>query len=340
MRSASLFSGALGLDLGLEAAGFHAVAAVESDRHAAATIRRNRPGVEILTDAFDQATLARLKELGPFDLVCGGPPCQSWSHAGKRLGLDDNRGLCIPRFIDIVALLSPEFVVMENVHGLMTASIDGEKGAVVRMATDRLSRMGYAASVILANAADFWTPQSRKRVVILARLGGPAPSLEQTHAQSQQPDLFMGAPLLAKWLTLKDAIGDRPKGDCAAYPESKARFFRMIKPGQDWRSLPEAEQEAAMGNAIRSGGGRTGFFRRLSWERPSPTLTCSPLGKANAFCHPDEVRPLNVAEYARVQGFPDSWRFEGPLMARYRQIGNAVPVQLGEAIGRALSESS
>lgn len=334
MTIASIFSGAMGLDIGMNQAGFNTILAVENDKHAINTIKTNRPQIPIITDAFDPNLIEIIKNIHT-DAIVGGPPCQSWSYAGNRKGLDDHRGLCIPRFIEIIKAIQPRLVAMENVLGLLTASINDEKGAVINSCRQSLEEMGYHTTIEIANSANFGTPQTRCRVVLLASKTKTT-HLVPTHAAMQQLDLFIETPALPKWKTLKDAIGDHPNGNCAKYSPARERFFAMLKAGQDWRDLPHQEQIKAMGNAMKSSGGRTGFFRRLSWDKPCPTLTCSPLGKANAFCHPDETRPLNVAEYARIQGFPDNWVFKGPLMSQYKQIGNAVPVQLGEAIGKAL----
>jgi DNA (cytosine-5)-methyltransferase 1 len=332
MRTASFFTGAMGLDIGLERQGFETVVAIENDRHAQATIKANRPNVPILSDIF-ALNHEELLSFGPIDLVAGGPPCQSWSYAGNRKGLEDHRGLCIPRYLDIIEIIRPRLVVMENVLGFLTASIDGVKGAMLPYVTRRLNAIGYATSAKTANSADYGTPQCRHRIIIMGSLNGKAPCLVETHAKE---DLF-GLP---QWRTLKDAIGDKPIGDGARYSPNRLRFFKMLKAGQTWRNLPKHLQAEAIKGAFYSGGGRTSYFRRLSWDKPAPTLTCSPTQNSTGLCHPDEDRPLNIAEYARIQQFPDDWIFCGPLSARYRQIGNAIPVGLGEAIGIALSKST
>jgi DNA (cytosine-5)-methyltransferase 1 len=328
MRIASIFTGAMGLDIGLERQGFETAIAVENDRHAQATIKTNRPNIPILSDAFT-ITPKDILSNGPIDAIVGGPPCQSWSFAGKGLGLDDPRGLAIPRFLDIVIAVRPKFVVMENVMGLASALINGKKGAMLTFIFNKLSLSGYSVSINKINAVNFGTPQSRNRIIFLAHLNGPAPLMVTTHADSS----IFGVP---KWRTLRDAIGDYPKGEGIKYSQSQLKFFSLLKAGQNWRNLPLELQRDAMKGALKSGGGKTSYFRRLSWDKPCPTLTCSPVARINSFCHPDEDRPLNVAEYARIQQFPDDWKFEGPLMAKYRQIGNAIPIGLAEAIGKSL----
>lgn len=331
MKTLSLFTGAMGLDIGLEKHDFHTVVAVENDKHAQATIRLNRPNVTIFPDAMNLPVNEILEKFGSFDAVVGGPPCQNWSYAGKQLGLNDPmRGLCIPRFIEIVKIVLPKFVVMENVQGLLTASIDDEPGAVVKSFCSSLENLGYKISVKLANSADYGSPQTRKRVVILAQLNGPAPQLKPTHANE---DLF-GLP---QWLTLKDSISNLPPSAGAKYAPSQLKYLKLLKAGQNWRNLPANLQEEAMGGAFHGEGGRTRYFKRMSWDKPSPTLLCCPTQKSTCLCHPDEDRPLNLKEYAKIQGFPDDWQFCGSVAAQYKQIGNAVPIQLAEAIGKALT---
>ncbi|MCR4318004.1 MAG: DNA cytosine methyltransferase [Planctomycetes bacterium] len=115
-----------------------------------------------------------------------------------------------------------------------------------------------------------------------------------------------------------------------------ASFFQHIPPGGNWRNLPQNLQELALGKSYYAGGGKTGFFRRLSWNEPAPTITGRANRKGSAICHPDFVRPLSVRECARIQGFPDAWKFVGSMSSQYQQVGNAVPVHLGAAIGKAL----
>ena len=129
---------------------------------------------------------------------------------------------------------------------------------------------------------------------------------------------------------------DVPLSDGQKYPEKKARVLDMVPEGGDWRNLPLEVQKSYMGGSFHLGGGKTGMARRLSMDEPSLTLTCSPAQKQTERCHPLETRPLTIREYARIQTFPDSWGFQGTLSDQYKQIGNAVPVNLSFAIGRSL----
>jgi DNA (cytosine-5)-methyltransferase 1 len=143
--------------------------------------------------------------------------------------------------------------------------------------------------------------------------------------------------------TVRDAIYDlrRNPGPHSEYTPEVARFFAMVPPGGNWRDLPKPLQRKALGEATHAaGGGKTGFFRRLSWGRPSPTITGRANRKGSALCHPEAVRPISVRECARLQGFPDEWDLCGSMNRQYLQVGNAVPVQLGEAIGKSILAAS
>ncbi|MFS1773300.1 DNA cytosine methyltransferase [Prevotella histicola] len=144
-------------------------------------------------------------------------------------------------------------------------------------------------------------------------------------------------------MTLNDAfkqgelyLTDVPKSIGVKYPEKKERVLDLVPQGGDWRNLPDDIAREYMGGSYLLGGGKTGMARRLSMDEPSLTLTCSPAQKQTERCHPIETRPLTVREYARIQTFPDEWQFAGNMTAQYKQIGNAVPVNLSWAVARAV----
>ena len=350
----SLFSGAMGLDLGLERAGFQTRVAVESDPDAVATVRANRPGVHVFDRPIEDVStedilrMARLG-VGELDLVAGGPACQSFSTAGKRRSLDDPLGQLFYKFMRVVEEARPRFFLMENVRGLLSAAVrhrplaerggehpplkdDEELGSAFEKLTARLKESGYYVVFDVLNAADFGVAQTRQRLVILGSRDGvqlsmPAP----THCAEPVPGL-------SSWKTLREALQgfheDEP--EYIEFVPSRRAYFRSVPAGGNWRDLPDLTRSQALGSAGDSWGGRTGFFRRLSWDAPSPTLNTNPDYKATALCHPEETRPLSVGEYARIQGFPDDWTVNGSTRAKYRQLGNAVPVELAAALGRAV----
>jgi DNA (cytosine-5)-methyltransferase 1 len=339
----------MGLDLGLEAAGFQTAGCLELDKKACATIRRNRPDLPLVADDIRNWTGDKL--LSAFNLkrdevgfIAGGPPCPSFSTAGKRQAFNDPRGQVMFDFLRIVNEIRPPFFIMENVRGILSASLthvplsrrNGKtaegRGSVLKMLSATFDDMGYTVSVELVNAANYGTPQKRERVVFLGSRSGFQPTMPAA-GYSRTESLFC-----PRWRTLWDAVEhlDDPAPEFIPFSKNRLRFLRLLKEGENWRSLPPHMQAEALGGAYTSTGGRVGFFRRLSFNEPSPTLPTSPVQKSTCLCHPTELRPLSVREYARIQQFPDNWIFEGSTADKYRQVGNAVPVGLGYAIGNAL----
>ena len=338
----SLFSGAMGLDLGLEAAGLRIAVAQDVDRWCVETMRRNghtaidgdiRNWVvsdskcRFLTDA------AGINPKNVFAVV-GGPPCQPFSTAGRRLGSEDARGQLYEDFVHVVRAIKPRFFIMENVKGLAsmpTLADDADSPPLLQTILAAFEAAGYKTVHGVLDAVHFGTPQFRERLVIVGSRDGediflPAPSHFPFH---QDPAL--------RWRTLAAALeglGD-PGAHASLSPQAK-RYLALVPAGGNWKNLPPNVAKEAMGGAFESGGGKVGFFRRLNWHEPSPTLVTTPNQKATMLCHPTELRPLSVREYARIQAFPDDWIFEGRLADAYRQIGNAVPVPLGRALGQML----
>jgi DNA (cytosine-5)-methyltransferase 1 len=344
----------MGLDLGLERAGFRIAVAVERDPYAVATIRRNRPDVPVIHRPIEDVTTEEILDAAGLEpgepvVVCGGPSCQVFSTAGQRRSLDDPRGTLFEQFVRVVEETEPRFFVMENVRGLLSAAIrhrplrergpgypslarDEELGSALRVVTSELRSLDYYVAFDVLNAADFGVPQIRQRLVFLgSRDGEPIRIPKPTHNEHGKGGLH-------KWRTLKDAIGslDEDRPEFYRFCPAKEKYLRQVPMGGNWRDLPTAAKKRALGRAYDSWGGRSGFFRRLSWDEPSPALTTRPDSKATTLCHPTELRPLTVGEYARIQEFPDHWEFSGLVRKKYEQVGNAVPLGLGEAIGGAL----
>lgn len=357
----SLFAGAFGLDLGMEQAGFQTVNVVEIDPDAVKTIALNRPQLSecavprdirqvssqtLLEEAGRNLGIGTPLRAGEVDLVTGGPPCQPFSTAGKRGSVGDPRGSLFMDYIRIVEEVQPRFFVMENVKGLLSAPIrhrpheqrgpgfpplelDEMQGSALQVVLAQMKRIGYEVNYGLLNAADYGVPQVRERVIFIgSREGQPVTLPLPTHSENRTSKL-------PQWRTLREALEGLvdTQPEYIPYSESRLKYLRLLKAGQNWRYLPDDLKKEAMGGAYNSGGGKVGFYRRLSWDKPSPTVTTSPHQKATDMCHPEELRPLSVREYARIQTFPDEWLFYGATASKYRQIGNAVPVQLAKAIG-------
>lgn len=339
----SFFSGALGLDLGMERVGIEPLLYCENERKCRMTIQAMRPGAALIGNitrysAEQVLEMAGLARGAHVDLVFGGPPCQAFSTAGARRAFDDARGNAFLKYLEVVAQIQPSYVVIENVRGLLSTPYPEApggapvKGGALRLVLKRLAEAGYTVSFNLYNAANFGAPQVRERVVLIGKLGGPKVAyLAPTNAQHGE----FGLPA---WRTFREAVAglDEASMHHAEFPERRLKYFRLLKEGQYWKDLPRELQAEAMGKAYALPGGKTGFYRRIWFDRPCPTLVTSPTMPATDLCHPTQDRPLSVEEYKRVQGFPGDWRICGDLASLYRQVGNAVPVPLGEAIGRAV----
>lgn len=352
MNYISFFSGALGLDLGFEEVGFSPLLYCEFDKKCQQTINKNKPEVPLITDIRDYDAKKVISEISKsskseVELIIGGPPCQAFSTAGARKSFDDERGNVFLHFLKIATDINPKYIVIENVRGLLSAVYShkeeetGEvlngKGSALDFIIKYLEEKGYGVTFNLYNSANYGVPQIRERVVIIAcRDGYKMPYLEPTHSQNGEHGLL-------PWKTLREAIGNINKENnklCATFPEKRLRYYRLLKSGQNWKNLPEELQKEAMGKSFYLGGGKTGFLRRLSWDKPSPTLVTSPTMPATDLAHPDEDRPLSVAEYARIQQFPENWFFAGNITDQYKQIGNAVPIGLGKAIASLIMKHS
>ena len=339
----SFFSGALGLDLGMEEAGIEPLLYCENDRKCRMTIQAQRPTAALIGDINDYTSaevlsMAGLAEGEGVDLIFGGPPCQAFSTAGARRAFNDARGNVFLKYLSLVEEISPTYVVIENVRGLLSTPYPEKKGGkavkggALKLILRHLAEAGYAVSFNLYNAANFGAPQIRERIVMIGKKGSKKVGyLTPTNS-------FDGECGLPKWKTFGEAIKglDDKSLHHASFPEKRLRYFKLLKEGECWKDLPEELQEEAMGKAYALSGGKTGFYRRIRFDRPCPTLVTSPVMPATDLCHPVQNRPLAIEEYKRVQGFPDDWRICGNLMDVYRQLGNAVPIALGRAIGRAI----
>lgn len=329
----SLFSGAMGLDLGLELAGLNICMAQDFDRACVATANANNRvmlGGSIVDILSQDPTCNILLSMAntireEVFAVVGGPPCQSWSTMGKRLGFEDPRGLLVWSFFQVIDAIRPRFFIMENVKGLYFSP--GREAVI-----DKAQELGYHVVDGILDAVDFGVPQFRERFILIgSRDNEPIFLPRPTHFQTHQCSAM-------RWRKLRDALENLEEG-CQTYMRfspNRVSLLDKIPPGGNWRNLDACDALAGMGKALTSGGGKTGFFRRLSWEEPSPTLTTSPAQKSTMLCHPEYSRPLSVQEYARIQQFPDDWKFAGQLNQKYRQIGNAVPVGLAKALGDVL----
>ena len=317
-----LFAGAGGLAVGLEKSGLKCVALNEIDKWACQTLRNNRPNWRVLEGDIKDYSFTEFKD--KVDVVTGGFPCQAFSYAGKKLGLNDARGTLFYEFARVVYEVNPVICIGENVRGLLSH----DKGKTLAGMISILDEIGYQVVPIeVLKAIHYRVPQKRERLILVG--------------VRKDVDIDFSYPKPHKKIyNLKDALKkgelfncDVPKSKGATYPEYKKKILDMVPPKGYWRDLPIDVQKEYMGGSFYLGGGKTGMARRIGWDEPSLTLTCSPAQKQTERCHPEETRPFTVREYARIQTFPDDWKFAGSTAQQYKQIGNAVPVNLGQELG-------
>lgn len=354
----SLFSGVFGLDIGFLAERFNPKLALDLDRDAVNSVKENLPGLPCLGEDISKVTTKDLLNeaglgVGELDVLTGGPPCQPFSTAGKRASMGDPRSSPLKEFIRVVKEARPRCFVMEEVEGLLSARVnhvplnerggrrlseDEKKGSAFNKVLSMLDSTGYKYWWGTLNAAEYGAPQVRKRLIFIGLRDGTPEPPRPTH--SKVPERPMGREPLEPLTTLWESTLDLQSEEHTYSPwtEKAYRYMKLIPPGGNWRQLPEDIKPEAMGGAYRSGGGKMGYFRRLPWDEPSPTVVASPNHKGTMFGHPEKMRPLSVEEYKRVQGFPDDWGLPGSTHAKYKLIGNAVPVHLSHAIAKKVRE--
>jgi DNA (cytosine-5)-methyltransferase 1 len=310
-----LFAGCGGLALGFENAGLDCELLVEIDKTAVETLKKNRQSCKVIVDDITNVKFKKIKA----DIVAGGFPCQAFSYAGNRRGFEDTRGTLFFEFARAVKEINPKIVVGENVRGLERH----DKGRTLSTMINVLEDFGYLVSHKILKAQYFDVAQKRERLVII----GVRKDLNKDIAFPKEKNYTV---------SLREALRAVPKSFGQNYTKQKKTIMQKIPQGGYWRDLPQPIRKKYMGGSYYLGGGKTGMARRLSWDEPSLTLTCNPAQKQTERCHPSETRPLTVREYARIQSFPDSWEFSGSMSAQYKQIGNAVPVNLGYYIGKTI----
>ena len=320
--SVELFAGAGGLALGLEEAGLYHVMLNEFDDVACKTLRTNRPNWNIVEGDIHNIDFSEYKD--KVDVVTGGFPCQAVIYAGKKLGFEDARGTLFFEWARAVKEIQPKICVGENVRGLLSH----DNGKTIKGMIDVLTELGYRVlSPQVLKAIYYRVPQKRERMILVGIRNDIS-----TEFFYPQPSRHI--------YTTRDALKKGPLFDCDVptsegekYPEKKRKVLDLVPPGGYWRDLPVDIQKEYMQKSYYLGGGKTGMARRISWDEPCLTLTCAPAQKQTERCHPEETRPFTVREYARIQTFPDTWKFEGSMSRQYKQIGNAVPVNLAKDIG-------
>lgn len=317
-RTLELFAGAGGLALGVENAGFDTIALVEIDKDASDTLKANRPKWRVLN--CDIASISGLDledyfgiKSGELELLSGGAPCQSFSYAGKRLGLEDARGTLFYHYAQFLKKLQPKMFLFENVRGLLTH----DNGRTYKTIIAIFEQAGYTVQKEVLNAWDYGVAQKRERLITI---GTRNDLTNEIHYTFPKPHKYKPV--------LRDILLDCPKSEGTPYSEYKRKIFELVPPGGYWRDIPEDIAKEYMKSCWNMEGGRTGILRRLSLDEPALTVLTSPSQKQTDRCHPLEPRPFTIRENARCQSFPDDWKFCGSIGSQYKQVGNAVPVNL------------
>lgn len=359
----SLFTGAGGMEIGLEKAGFQTKVCVEIDADCRATLAANRPDWNLMEHmpagevgdvrkvTGKQLLMAAGLRKGEVGLVTGGAPCQPFSNIGKKRGkLDPKNGDLFLEFVRIVRETEPEGFIFENVAGIA----QGKHAEVVDYMSEQFKGLGYSFAFQILNAADYGVPQTRKRFIMLGLKSGKPSFPLPTHVKDDTtwnkftnrldklPKLQPG-----KWRTVGEAFSALPpsvtqRPDCLRMNHSPEMVLRMskVKPGNNFKSLPKE----MLPNCWTSGKhqGHDTFGRMLA-NMPGPTMRTGGYNPTKGrYIHPFEDRGLSTMEMAAIQSFPIDWRFacanKAPtLVSVGRQIGNAVPPLFAEALGKALS---
>ena len=327
--SIELFAGAGGLALGVEKAGFNTLGLIEFDKDAADTLKKNRPNWNVINDDIANISCLDLEKYfsikkGELDFLSGGAPCQAFSYAGKRLGLEDARGTLFYHYALFLEKLQPKMFLFENVRGLLTH----DHGKTYATMLDIFTRAGYTIDKQVLNAWNYGVPQKRERLITIGIRNDLVGKTEYRFpkAHSYKP-------------VLRDVLLDCPDGPGVPYGEKKRKIFELVPAGGYWRDIDPAIAKEYMKSCWDMEGGRTGILRRMSLDEPSLTVLTSPSQKQTERCHPLEARPFTVRENARCQTFPDDWKFCGNVSAQYKQVGNAVPVNLAYDIAKEIANS-
>ncbi len=310
-----LFAGCGGTALGFHNAGLKHKLLLDFDKDSVSTLIKNNSNWNVIKEDIRNFDFKGMKA----DIVEGGFPCQSFSHAGKKMGFNDTRGTMFFELARCVKEVKPKIFMGENVKGLL----NHDDGKTLKVIISVLKELGYKVAYKVLRSQYFDVPQKRERLVII----GVRNDLKIPIIFPKERDYIVN---------IKEALKNVPDSLGQKYPKRKKEILDLVPPGGYWRDLPIALQKEYMQSCFFMGGGKTGMARRLSWDEPCLTLTCAPAQKQTERCHPEETRPLTIREYARIQSFPDDWQFQGSISSQYKQIGNAVPVNLGYHIGICL----
>lgn len=349
----SFFAGAGGLDIGIHKAGFDIRLSIELEEKYCQTLRINNPHFNVVQGdimEYNSERIYKEANLQPnhqIDLIFGGSPCQSFSTAGRRKAFTDERGQAMLKFIELVEETKPKTFLLENVKGLLSAPLkhrplkergDGfpelleeeKKGGALSYILNQFK--DYNVTYKTVNSAEYGVPQKRERVFFI----GVRKDLNKIF---EFPPKTHGDSANNPYVTTNEVIDvlRETEHSYVNYSKERLSYMKLIpKGGGDWRDLHGDIVEEAMGGAYKSGGGKTGYYRRIKANEPSPTLLTSPIQKSTNLGHPFEDRPLSIQEYLEIQGFPRDYIVNGTLNDQYTQIGNAVPIKVAKVLGEKL----
>lgn len=358
-----IFSGAGGLSLGFETAGFRVVQAIDNSRYAAATYRQNHPHVDFIESDIQRIDHGEcLKRIGlspgALTVLIAGPPCQGFSESNRRTRtLDNPSNMLFREFIRFLKGMKPSWFVLENVAGLQTLS----KGVILKEILQKILRLGYMAEYQELNAVNFGVPQFRRRIFIVGnRLGLPIVFPKATHGEGRKrfvpvreaisdlPVLPNGAnrdflpykrkdeSMLSEYQKLLRGHSKTAKvvqGNLVTRNSRKVRVrYKHIRPGSNWEVIPRN----LMDNYKDPSRCHTGIYYRLEWRKPSKVIGNF---RKNMLIHPSQERGLSVREAARIQSFPDKYIFLGSIGFQQQQAGDTVPPLLAFALAKEIASS-
>lgn len=327
----SIFSGIDCLGLGFRK-DFDILLAVEKEKNACETLRKNKekfhPNLrEVWNENIYEISNERIFQLKKWgiDGIIGGPPCQAYSTAKGKFDPNDERTRGIFEYLRWVKILNPKFVMLENVFGLL----QGAKRAFYDFFKKELESLGYNVKEKILNAHDYGSVQSRLRLIVVGFRLDTGLSFIYPNPVKEENKKYV-----------RDILKDEPLGECMQYSKSRAEIASYVPEGGNWRNLPTEEliKKALGGNYEKREGGMTGVYRRLSRNKPCPTLTTNPNQRNTMAIHPTKVRPLSVAEYKRAQGIPEDYQIVGTVSQKYLYIGNGVPVELAMSISNQIKK--
>ena len=344
MIAIDLFAGVGGMSIGAAQAGIDVKFAVECDKYAARAYRNNHPHCEIFADDIRRLpshSIGQIPRGSNGTVVFGGPPCQGFSYSNTRTrGAHNEDNWLFEHFVRVVNIWQPDFVVLENVRGI----VETANGLILNAIIDRFDHLGYTLTYGILNALDFGVPQKRKRFFLIgSRTNGKVDLPQATittpttvrDAIADLPSLANGAS--KSWLPYGNIVPSKYARNlresldgCSSHfvtrnSNTVLRRYRFVPPGGNWRDIPPN----MMGNYKDRNRCHTGIYYRLQNEHPSIVIGNY---RKNMLIHPSEDRGLSVREAARIQSFPDSYEFAGSIGFQQQQVGNAVPPQLTKAV--------